>query len=167
MKKKSISIALLLIISTIGTAVATSWYFSLYKPSSLTILPQTYGVELFSDPPYATVVVTSINFPTIMQGSITTSDTVSLYAETDKQDFALKWHMEGLPADASITAYYSWPYGTPSIEWPENTEIVAINLPMGGSLAGLTVFWTIDTDAADVGVYDSISIVIEAGNPSA
>lgn len=72
---KKISIVALLLCALLVTVAFSMVYFVIFKPASLEVLPNTYGVELFLDSDLTTV-ATSITFPSIM-ASVPSSQSVT------------------------------------------------------------------------------------------
>ena len=173
MKKTSKVAVAILMVLFISIASASVFYYTLTKPGSVTITLNTWMIELYAESPNPTTVVTSIDFGSVMQGSTKESSVMYLYGTQNEggnpKDYALKWDAQNLPSGASITCYYSWPYGQPFVEWTENTEITAAGL-LDVSETALTSFalkFEFDSDLADAGTYTDLIINIEAGDPSA
>ena len=164
MKKLFVVTVLLVAMLFVSTVVAVM-YFSVQKPASFRLLPNTYGVELYAQPVNATTIVTSITFPDRMIGDpsnpTSSSNLTYLYAITTAKNYALQWTSPDLPTGMSLMAKWNLA-GESYYNWAQNTTInVDLVLPNSGQ-TGMRLFFVLAPISASPGNY-SFSINIQSG----
>ena len=163
--KKLHAIIVFVIVSLLIANAAAIMYFVLHKPATFRIVPNTFGVELYVEPVNATTIVTSIDFPSLMQSDPNNTSTSSplryLFASTEPRNYALRWFSPDLPSGMSLIAKWNLA-GEVYYNWQQNaTQNVDLVLPNSGQ-PGMRLFFVLTPNAASIGNY-TFSINIEAG----
>ena len=147
-----ITLSLLAILTITGVYAAAQ--FMLTKPASITVTVNGFSFSLYDAKQAPNQKITSIDFPSVIVGSLTGSDsqTPEYWAYCVglvNKEMSVSFNIirDGLPAEVEIVGYLN------GLEWQEGTWLNE-DFPYNNLSGELTMSWMMDTAGLNVGSYN-------------
>ncbi len=149
MMNRTVKIAAVLVLivalsSTVSGAV--TYLYLMNKPASVSVVLNTFRIELYKEEVNATTVISNIVFPSLLVNSpnnASKTDVMYIFTQQIPKTYVLKWSCSDLPSGFSLKAYWNLA-GSLFYELSPNTDLnVALVAPNSG-FSGMRIYFQLE-----------------------